>query len=230
MDKGAIFLTGIGVVFGGFLNIVAAFLVEKWRAPKLKLSIEPVVDAMILPTREQYKATRLWVSNEPLRGIRGWFMIRSPALVTQAIITFHQITDGQKLVERPMAGRWADTLQPAPMPILDRAGNTAFFLNDPGRFGVGTRMDIYPGERPSLDIAVRFADNENCYGWNNETYLSRPFGRNDTWRLPRGSHLVKVSILSSGPKSEGVFRLVNDGGLEDFRLEDATETEIARVQ
>jgi hypothetical protein len=32
-------------------------------------------------------------------------------------------------------------------------------------------MDVYPGEEETLDVAVRFDDEADCYGWNNDAYF-----------------------------------------------------------
>jgi hypothetical protein len=55
--------------------------------------------------------------------------------------------------------------------------------------------------------------------------------RNPIWRVEFGRrYLVRVMVTSSGQKCVGVFRLVNDVERSDFRLEDATAEDIARVQ
>jgi hypothetical protein len=129
-----------------------------------------------------------------------------------------------------MEGRWAGALQPSPIPAVDAAQrNIAFFIHDPERMSAESRVDIYPGESEPLDIAVRFQDDPNCYGWNNETYFKQPVGKNPDWELGSDHFLVKVVINSTGQKCEGVYRLINDVPYNAVRLEPAGQAEIARV-
>ncbi len=80
-------------------------------------------------------------------------------------------------------------------------------------------MDIYPGEVELLNIAGKFDDDADCYGWSNESYFSDPVWRNPNWRLPVGRYLVKVVVNTAGEKVSSVFRLINDVPRTDFRLE-----------
>jgi len=79
---------------------------------------------------------------------------------------------------------------------------------------------VYPGEEEILDVAAKFDDEPECYGWNNDAYQFE--WRNPNWRLPAGRFLVRVVISSSGQKCFGKFRLINDVSRTDFRLERAT--------
>jgi hypothetical protein len=148
-------------------------------------------------------------------------MVRAPALQCRGSITFHHL-DGQNVFGREMTVRW--TGSPQPIPIQARAQDgTQIQIFDPMRLTPESRMDIYPGEGELLDIAVRLDDDEDCYGWNNETYFCNTPWRNPDWRLPKGRYLVKVVIRSSGQRCTGTFRLVNDVPCRDFRLEQAQE-------
>jgi hypothetical protein len=128
-----------------------------------------------------------------------------------------------------MQGRWANSPQPTAIPAVDPNGTVAFFINDPQRVNAGIRTDIYPGNSEPLDIAVRFNGDTDCYGWNNEAYFVPPPGKNPQWRLGSDVFLVKIIITSTGRQSEGVFRLINDGPNNAFRLERASPLEAARV-
>ena len=128
-----------------------------------------------------------------------------------------------------MQARWASALAPNPIPVVDANGGIAFYINDPERLDAGSRVDIYPGASELLDIAVRFKNEADCYGWNNESYFSRPLGKNPNWKLGSAVFLVKVEITSTGRKCEGVFRLINDVPNDAFRLELASKDETSRV-
>lgn len=72
----AILLTTAGIVFGGILNIVAAFLVERLRRPKLELSTD-VWEGFINPGALDARTLRVQVRNCPLGGFVGFFVIRA---------------------------------------------------------------------------------------------------------------------------------------------------------
>ncbi len=88
--------------------------------------------------------------------------------------------------------------------------------------GSTLKKDIYSGDTEKLDVAARFDLDEDCYGWNNEGYFSNPIWRNPKWKLKAGRYLVKVEISTSGEKTTGLYRLLNDVSIKDFRLEEAT--------
>ncbi len=219
--------TATGIIFGGIITILVAIWVEWLRRPKLRLSIEPPIDVIINPGSLNSRSIRVLVSNVALGPL--WFMVRAPALQCRGTITFHRYDDGQDIFGRPMAARWAGTLQPNPIPIVDAAGVVVSYIHDPERIGVGSRMDIYPGESEPLDVVARIENDQECYGWNNETYFTRPFGRNPNWRLGYDRFLVKVKVLSSGQKCEGEFRLINDVPRNAFRLEKANQEEMEKI-
>jgi hypothetical protein len=101
---------------------------------------------------------------------------------------------------------------------------------DPMRMTLKSRIDVYPGQSEHLDIAVRLDDEDECYGWNNETYSGDNPWRNPQWRLARGRYLIKVTVVSSGQTCEEVFSLINDVDRGDFRLERATPAQKRAVR
>jgi hypothetical protein len=222
--------TIIAIVFGGILNMVVAVWAEHRRQAALTLEIEEPAEADLLTpggSLGRFRSLKVRASNTPSGWLGRW--MRSPALQCRATITFHRVLDGTRIFDRPMDARWADSLQPIPIPAVDTTGNIAFYLQDSQRLAAGSRVNIYPGESEPLDIVVRFDNDVDCYGWNNETYFRQPLGRNPDWRLGSEVFLVKVTITSTGRKCEGVFRLINDVPYNAFRLDRASETEIARV-
>lgn len=220
--------TAIGIVAGGILTILVAVWVEWLRRPRLIVLVEQPLDMIINPGNLSARSLRVLVSNRALPSL-AFFMVRAPALQCRGKITFHRYNDGQEIFGRAMIGRWAGTLQPTAIPIVDTNGNTVSFIHDPERVGLGSRIDIYPGETEPLDVVARIETDQQCYGWNNETYFSQPFGRNENWRLGYDRFLVKVTISSSGQKRKAVFRLINDVPRNAFRMEVADSLEIARV-
>jgi hypothetical protein len=82
-----------------------------------------------------------------------------------------------------------------------------------------SRIDVYPGGSELLDVAARLDDDEEAFGWNNDTYFCPTPWRNPEWKLEKGRYLVKVTVNSSGQQCSQVFRLVNDVPRGDCRLE-----------
>jgi hypothetical protein len=145
-------------------------------------------------------------------------MQRAAALQCRGEITFHHL-DGQDVFGRRMTVRWSSSPQPVGSQVTDLKGQIQFVIQDFARTAEA-RMDVYPGEEEILDIAARFDEEPDCYGWNNDAYLFN--WRNPNWRLSSGRYLVRVVITSSGQKCFGKFRLINDVSRTDFRLEPAT--------
>jgi hypothetical protein len=231
------------LVSGAALGAVFAALITIWveylRSPKLALSREE-------PTRVHQdppgspaswrRPVRVLLANKTLRGPR--WMTRAPALQCRATITFHHL-DGQNIFGRPMEGRWAGSPEPAAIDAVGEIlhpGEAADVPHDQIRMKIidllrislRSRIDVYPGESETLDVAVRLDDDEQCYGWNNETYLCQTPWRNPQWRLECGRYLVRVTVVSSGQKCIGTFRLINDVEPADFRLEDARPEDLLK--
>ncbi|MGA3164587.1 MAG: hypothetical protein ABSF14_00570 [Terriglobia bacterium] len=210
------------VVGGGIITILTAVVVETLRTPSLEFSIEiPPLDAIFHPDRpaKDGRYLRLKLFNKPLPNWLRWLQ-RATALQCRGKITFHHL-DGQDVFGRAMAVRWSGTPEPVPIQAITADG-VQIQIFDPMRLTTESRIDVYPAESQLLDVAARFDDDADCYGWNNEAYSSHPVWRNPAWRLERGRYLVRVEVTSSGQKSVGFFRLINDVARSDFRLEPAT--------
>jgi hypothetical protein len=164
------------------------------------------------------------VHNNALPWPFRW-MARNTASFTTAIVSFHHL-DGQNFFGRHMTGRWSGS--PEPVSSLIVLGNQHGQLWDIGRLTAPQRMDIPVGTAEPVDIAARFDNDQDCYGWNNEGYFSEPRWRNPQWRLPHARFLVHVVVRSQGETVEGTFRLVNDVARNDFRLEPALPGDVAR--
>lgn len=118
-----------------------------------------------------------------------------------------------------MVIRWPNS--PEPIPLLFEFDGKQATIVDPSLITLEQRKDVFPGEVELIDVACRLDDDEDCYGWNNESYFSNPLWRNPSWRLPQNRYLINVTIVSAGEKLSKPFRLINDVSINDFRLEDA---------
>jgi hypothetical protein len=218
---GEIALAVIGVVTGGIISIVITIVVESMRRPQLRLSTLDPFDFELL------RSLRLTVKNEDLPRCARW-MMRAPASQCHGKITFHHRDTGHDVFARQMQTRWASQPEPTPL-ILAMPDGIQLRIWDFARLSFGVHADIAPAEAEVLDVAVRFKNEDDCYGWNNETY-SIADKHNPKWKLGRGQYLVRVTMVSSGLIFSEIFRLVNDVGQQDFRLEKATQEEKQRVE
>ena len=217
--------TIIGIVGGAIISILITIAIEYLRRPNLHLMIEQPPQEVtyqdnLHPARFS-RYLRLHLFNKPLPKWARW-MLRSPAIQCKGTITFHHL-DGQNVFGRAMAVRWAGSPQPLPIEGVTE-DNKRFQVFDPTRLSLDSRIDVYPGDQQLLDVACRLDDDEDCFGWNNESYLQpmqADLWRTPDWRLQPGRYLVRVSISSSGQTCVRVFRLINDVGRRDFRLEPA---------
>jgi hypothetical protein len=222
--------TIIGVVLGGILTILTVIVVENLRKPKLLLEIAEPNDKEYgeeHPARKSLgvrivRYLGINVKNQTLSWW-NWWMTRNAALQCRGFITFHHL-DGQNIFGRVMPVRWSYT--PEPVPLSGFIGDKEIKIIDPARLTIDSRVDIFPGEFHRLDIAARFNDEDECYGWNNENYFSNPPWRNPNWKLHTERYLIKVTVISFGEKCTGVFRLINDVKQDDFRIEKALPTDV----
>jgi hypothetical protein len=217
MDLAGAFL---GVVLGGIVTLLITICVERLRRPQLALSIEGPLDFAPRGPIPRWRSLRVRVSNEPLAPWANWWMLRSAAQQCRGEIAFLR-PDGTDLFVKPMIGRWASSPEPlvAHLPTDD---GTAAVLTNPA--ALKSTVDVYPSEAEVLDVAVKFGEEEDCYGWNDETYFFADW-RNPNWRLGHGIYLVEVTVRSSGKKCRDYSRLCNDGGSRVFRLDKPTPTE-----
>jgi len=218
-------LTILGATIGAIVAGLITIWIEILRKPRLELElIDPVDMEFQNQSANILRATRLQLTNKPLPAWIQW-MYRNPALQCHGNISFHHL-DGQNVFGRSMILRWAGAPEPNPMEI--RIGNERGLVFDPVRITHLQKMDIYPSESAVIDVAVRLDNEDECYGWSNESYFSNPPWRPPSWRLNSGRYIVKVVIQSSGQTISKLFRLINDVEQQDFRLEEALPSDAAR--
>lgn len=197
--------------------MLTAIIIEYLRSPKLILTIEPPVDMSYPPDRPAAQARYLHVlcKNKKPSRLVSW-MTREAALDCYGYVSFSD-RQGGSIFGKRMQLRWSDTPQPVPMEV--KIGNQTGYVLDPNRMVLDSRADIHPGTSRPLDTAVKFDNEPECYGWNNENYFSAPLWRNPAWRLDPGDYFVKVVVMSGGARTVDWFRLLNSGGPTEFRLE-----------
>jgi hypothetical protein len=176
------------------------------------------------------RPVRLKLTNHAMR----WpWMTRDPAMRCKATIIFRHLNDGQNVFGSSMDGRWTNSPEPTPIEVSGRIPGTQgdqvirLHMVDPTKITLVSRIDVHAGESQSLDVAARFDQDSECYGWNNESYFHG--WRNQKWSLDKGRYLVEVTVTSSGQICKGLFRLINDVARPHFRLEDARPEDHAKI-
>lgn len=227
-----VIFTIIGVVLGGIITILTVIYVENLRKPKRGLIIANSHDkeygqdhpANKFVGVKKVRYLGISLMNKPPSWWQRWIS-RNAALQCRGFITFHHL-DGQNIFGRAMPVRWSFT--PEPLPLTGIINGTQIKIFDPARFNLESRIDIYPGEIHRLDVAARFNDEDECYGWKIENYFSDPPWRNPRWKLSAQRFLIKVTVVSSGDKCTGVFRLINDVPQDAFRIDPALPNDVIR--
>jgi len=223
------------VILGAILSIVITIWIEFLRKPKLRFqaSTETDIDYSKFPEKRPAQKARflsLVIENKRLSLPFRW-LSRNATLQCHATVDFYHL-DGQNVFGRKMTGRWSGSVEPTPTVQIsgDNITIEKLVISDNQSTASTTLRDIYPGEKSNLDIAARFDKDEKCYGWNDEGYFSNPLWRNPKWELPSGRYIVKVELISSGDKTFGYYRLVNDVDISSFRLEKASQEDIKKVK
>jgi hypothetical protein len=216
------------VILGAILSIIVTAVIEINKKPSLTMEIQNNDIARYEDNHPAKNAKFLYVvvKNRELPKAFNW-LSRNAAMQCHGVINFYHLEDGTRVFVNPMPIRW--TILPIPEGEKRVVGNQVLEFFDMTKVNHYSRLDIYPGEsnKESLNIAARFDEDEDCYGWTNENFFSTPLWRTPRWKLAKGRYLVKVSILSAGEKCERLFRLINDVSIDDFRLETALESDNA---
>jgi len=195
----------LGAVISGFVAVLLDWL----KRPKLSISIDESPLSLKTvnaegSTLENYTAVRVVVANKR-RWPRWW--PRQTLIRAAAMITFHDEQTGADLFDRKMRGRWASLPQPEVVVLVE--GKKTLWPN-PALVSNVPQIDIPWGEVEPLDVANKFQNDSDAYGWSNDSYYDQQERyRAERWRLPLERCLVKVVVRGSGEKCSAVYRLVN---------------------
>ena len=198
------------ILLGAILSIVITAVMEIKKKPSLTMEIQNNDITRYEDNTHPAKTAKFLyvvVENKNLPKLFKW-LSRSAAMQCHGTVTFHHLNDGTKVFQSPMPIRW--TILPTPEGEKFIVGNQIVQLIDLNKINHYSRVDIYPGEsnKHALNIAARFDEDEDCYGWTNENFVSTPLWRTPRWKLPIGRYLVRVIVLSAGEKCEKIFRLI----------------------
>ena len=219
-----------GALLSTIFSIVFVLWTQRIQLPRLSARIEsPTLELNYPDSRPAriHRASRLIIQNGRMPFLLRFVLSRSAAQNCRAHITFHNIADGTRFFSGAMTGRWAHT--PQPIPMQGMLGEQVFLLWDTQRLTTDSVTDIPSGENVLLDIAARFDEEMEAYGWNNEAYFSPTLWRARHWMIPQGRYIIRVQIIAANTEHITYYRLLNEGARTNFRLEPATDEDIERA-
>lgn len=206
-----------GVLLGVLSSLIVAMFVEWMKKPRLCISIVPPEQVQLLNggrVIDTLMSLRVNVTNRPLPIYLRW-MQRQSARDCRATLQFLR-EDATPFIVRLMPGRWTSSVQPVPLQgVISSSGNT-IEIHDIARLTAESRVHIPAGESERLDVAVRFNNAPEAFGWTNESY--RHGSRHPDFTLPTGRYLVDIIIQSEGVRKRDCFWLENDHTITKFRL------------
>jgi len=221
------FTTAIGAFVGALLSLFISIYIEYQRKPKLDFEIEdPPLDLRYqsAPAKEG-RFVRVKLQNRGMPRLLKW-LGRDAAMHCHGDIQFHHF-DGAPVFSRPMPMRWAGSDEPLSHQVMPNGQVKQLF--DAAKYNAISYRDCFPGTTETIDVAARFDQDDECYGWCNENYLPGKGWRNLEWKLPKGRYLVRVTVYSAGDKVSAVFKLENSVARQHFRLMRASKEDAKKL-
>jgi hypothetical protein len=112
--------------------------------------------------------------------------------------------------------RWADS--PEPIKHLINNKNEIIILPEYNLVRISKYIDIPPDESVLCDLAVRFANEADAYGWCTESYFNKY--RHPDYKLKQGSFFAKITIFTGDSPTElPLIPFSNPTNFEDFNVE-----------
>lgn len=197
----------------GVVGILIVLWIERQRRPSLSMEVgekHRIKEGDILD-RPASTWLHVQVHNRNVPKWLAWVYHGEPALACRAWVTFHNF-EGKRVPDREMEARWTGSNEPKVETITVEKGQVKRLV------GAENAFDIPPGENTLLDVVIRDKSNNDCFGWNNESYLYE--WRHARWYLGgEGRYIARVRIKTGGQEYVDAFQIVNDEGYDRFRLE-----------
>ena len=199
-------------VLAAVVGIVIVLWIERQRRPHLSMEvgIPGTIDEADLLKRTPTTFLHVRIRNRNVPRWIGWVYNGEPALSCSAWVAFHHL-DGHQVFAKEMTARWTETPEPEVQQFKVADKMAARVTN------VQNTVDIPPGDSAQIDVVSRIKADQECFGWNNESYLYN--WRHPAWRLDKGRYIARVRVKSGGREFTDAFLIVNDVGFDDFRLE-----------
>ena len=235
MNPPDLFLNFIINLLAGIVGILVVLWIERQRRPRIFMDVGKHNE--IGPNDPLGRSPAKWlyvqIHNKGMPRWLAWVYNRESAQSCRAWITFYHL-DGNRVYDREMHARWSETPEPnvvvtevsgnrtqadhptaAPKDLMTIGGSSdrPCFVR---LVNVQETIDIPPGEHAKVDVVFRMADEDDCYGWCNDSYLYN--WKHPGWRLEKGRYIAKVRVKTGGKEWVDTFLVENSVPYGDFRL------------
>ncbi len=198
-------------IFSAALSAALGMLVVIWfewmKRPKLRITIAEPWDGYL--GNSLVRTVRITAENVSPPVVVRWFVRRQPAFAAYALIDFFRL-DGTTAGAGSMNARWVGSPQPPQL-----AQNNVIY---PDALEILRYRDVHINRVEPIDIATKFGDEMDCFGFTNTSYRHHDF-KDPGWHLPQESYRIRVSIYSGSDEKSKTFILRNDLPRPDFCLE-----------
>jgi hypothetical protein len=174
-------------------NIILKSIDENFEGSVITRRYSGVLNDMLLGPVEHPNFTRIWVANSPSKSVEE---VDANRLYGE--ISFY---NSSKLLFS-MGGRWAETQE----------------IADGGQPIEIEQIDLPPNGRGyCMDIGIKYPNEDDFYGYNNQTPQRATKGFRDTNRaLGKGTYKVCVRLRCKGVNKSLWFELTNNGANQDI--------------
>lgn len=178
-------------------NIVLKSIDENLQGNVITREFSSVISQTLYGETEHPNFTRIWIANEPMKAVQ-----EVEACNIYGEITFYR--DTGKNVLFTMGGRWAETKE----------------IADGGQPIEIDQIVLPPNGRPfCMDIGLKYGDEDEFYGYNNETPRKNTKGfRDHDRKLDSGNYTVKLRLRCKGVDRSFWFQLKNGGAGQNVSL------------
>lgn len=200
MDVGTVFEIAVGALLG----FLGGLFIEHQKRPYLNIKIAgPATffsaDAIV---------TRLIIHNQPRPRYFRWLgKDAATHCVATHVVRNH---DKTKRFEFPVVARWAGS--PEPIRMVSPQGDVVLA-------NVIDHFDLSPGQRTSLDVAIRYRNEGSAYLFLNQSYSYSDFKHPD-YELSVGNYEFETTITTGGRIFSLRYLLENPAQIDGFRLSD----------
>lgn len=198
-----------------FLGLLASFTAiifyEVGKKPWLEINIGSIDDGQ-KTNLSPYRFLHVSAMNKPVGRPWKYFTDRNIAHSCQAIIEVYNIDNPQqRAIKDIIYARWSGTpelVQTVAIPTPQ--GAATLYVPDITKLPQGRRMDLLPGYKEGIDVALKFDGDPECYIFSNESYF-HPQWKNPKWKLDPGKYRIRVKLFSGSLRKEKHFLLINEG-------------------
>lgn len=204
------------VIIGAIISILITIFIAYLQKPKLmfgKIYNKTFHYTTDTPAKIARHIT-IEIINQALPPWLRWLQ-RSTASMVRAEIEFYN-KNGKPLFPKSMTARWAGSDQPVTSRIFieDHQG----YIVDYAKLKSIDYYIIYPGKNEEIDIAARFDQDLDYYGWNNDNYFCNPMWRNTERKIPTGDYYINITLFHAGEKKSKLFMFDNPVDEKNYSL------------